>query len=46
MVLESVRVICMSEWVFNKAAVHRELSNIVKARKLAYYGHSTRKQGL
>ena len=32
-------------WGLNKAAVKRELLDTVKARKLAYYGHTTRKQG-
>jgi len=31
--------------VFNKAGVKRELLDTVKARKLAYYGHTTKKQG-
>jgi len=30
---------------FNKAGVKSELLDTVKARKLAYYGHTTRKQG-
>jgi len=34
-----------NEWVLNKAGVKRELLGTVKARKLAYYGHTTRKQG-
>ena len=34
-----------NEWVLNKAGVKRELSDTVKARKLAYYGHTMRKQG-
>jgi len=34
-----------NEWVLNKAGVKRELLNIVTARKLAYYGHTMRKQG-
>jgi len=34
-----------NEWILNKAGVKRELLDIVKARKLAYYGHTTRKQG-
>jgi len=34
-----------NEWVHNKAGVKRELLDTVKARKLAYYGHTTRKQG-
>ena len=29
-----------NEWVVNKAGVKRELLDTVKARKLAYYGHS------
>jgi len=35
----------MSGWVLNKAGVKRELLDTVKARKLAYYGHTMRKQG-
>ena len=34
-----------SEWVLNKAGVKRALLDNVKARKLAYYVHTTRKQG-
>ena len=34
-----------NEWVLNKAGVKRELLVTVKARKLAYYGHTMRKQG-
>ena len=34
-----------NEWVLNKAGVKRELLDTVKARKLAYYGHSMMKQG-
>ena len=34
-----------NEWVLNKDGVKRELLDIVKARKLAYYGHTMRKQG-
>ena len=33
------------EWILNKAGVKKELLDIVKARKLAYYGHTMRKQG-
>jgi len=33
-----------NEWVLNKAGVKKELLDTVKARKLAYYGHSMRKQ--
>ena len=34
-----------NEWVLNKAGVKRELLDTVKARKLAYYGHTMNKQG-
>jgi len=34
-----------NEWVLNKAGVKRKLLNTVKARKLAYYGHTKKKQG-
>ena len=34
-----------NEWDLNKAGVNRELLDTVKARKLAYYGHTVRKQG-
>ena len=34
-----------NEWVLNKARVKKELLDTVKARKLAYYGHTMRKQG-
>ena len=34
-----------NEWVLNKAGVKRELLHTVKARKLAHYGHTMRKQG-
>jgi len=36
-----------NEWVLNKAGVKRkpELLDAVKVRKLAYYGHTMRKQG-
>jgi len=33
-----------NEWVLNKAGVKRELLDTVKARKLAYYGHTMKKQ--
>ena len=33
------------EWILNKAGVKKELLDTVKARKLAYYGHTMRKQG-
>jgi len=31
-------------WVLDKARVNMELLDTVKARKLAYYGHTMRKQ--
>jgi len=34
-----------NEWVRNNAGVKRELLDTVKARKLAYYGHTMSKQG-
>ena len=34
-----------NEWIRNKAGVKKELLDTVKARKLAYYGHTMRKQG-
>jgi len=34
-----------NEWVLNRAGVKRELLDTVKARNLAYYGHTMRKQG-
>jgi len=34
-----------NEWVLNKADIKRELLDTVEARKLAYYGHTMRKQG-
>jgi len=34
-----------NEWVLNNAGVKRELLDTVKARKLAYYGQTMRKQG-
>jgi len=34
-----------NKWVLNKAGVKRELLDTVKARKLAYYDHTMRKQG-
>ena len=36
---------CASHRKLNKAGVKRKLLNTVKARKLAYYGHTKRKQG-
>jgi len=33
-----------NEWVLNKTGVKRELLDTVKARKLAYCGHTMRKQ--
>jgi len=35
----------MSGLILNKAGVKRELLDTVKARKLAYYGRTMRKQG-
>ena len=35
-----------AEWVLNKAGVKRELLNTVKARKLAYYGHTRGNKGV
>jgi len=34
-----------NEWVLKKAGAKTELTDTVKTRKLAYYGHSMRKQG-
>jgi len=34
-----------NEWVLNKAVVKTELLDTVKARKLAYYGHTMRIHG-
>jgi len=34
-----------NEWVLNKTGVKIELLDTVKARKLAYYDHTMRKQG-
>jgi len=34
-----------NQWVLDKAGVKRELSDTVKARKLAYCGHTMRKHG-
>jgi len=34
-----------NEWVLNKGGVNEALLDTVKARKLTYYGHTTRKQG-
>jgi len=33
-----------NEWVLNKAGVNRKLLDTVKARKLAYYDHTMKKQ--
>jgi len=35
----------INEWVLNKAGVKRELLDTVKAWKLAYCGHTMRKEG-
>ena len=34
-----------NEWVVSKAGVKGELLDTVKARKIAYYGHTMKKQG-
>ena len=34
-----------NEWVLDRAGVKRELLDTVKARKLAYFGHTMRKEG-
>ena len=34
-----------NKWVLNKAGVKQQLLDTVKARKLAYYGHTMRKRG-
>ena len=34
-----------NEWILDKAGTRRELLDAVKAGKLAYYGHTMRKQG-
>jgi len=34
-----------NEWVLNKAGVKTELLDTVKARTLAYYGHTKRERG-
>jgi len=34
-----------NEWVLNTSGVMRELLDTIKARKLAYYGPTVRKQG-
>jgi len=34
-----------NEWLLNKAGVKRVLLDSVKTRKLAYYGHTMKKQG-
>ena len=34
-----------NKWALNKAGVKKELLDTVKARKLAYHGHTMRKQG-
>ena len=42
--MKGLRKILRVSWVLNKARVKRELLDTVKARKLAYYGHTMRKQ--
>jgi len=44
-ILRASRTAKKNEWVLNKAGVKRELLDTVKARKLAYYDHTMRKQG-
>ena len=39
------RKVNKNEWDLNKVGIKRELLDTVKARKLAYYGHTMRKQG-
>jgi len=34
-----------NEWILKKAEVRKKLLKTVKAKKLAYYGHTMRKQG-
>jgi len=41
--LTACKTIKACEWVLNKAGVKRELTHTVKARKLAYYGHTMKK---
>jgi len=38
-------ILSIYAWVLNNAGVQRELLDFVKARELAYYGHTMRKQG-
>jgi len=45
------KILCVSwtakktnEWVLNKVGIKKELLDTIKARKLAYYGHTMRKQ--
>ena len=42
--MKGLRNILHVSWVLNKAGAKRELLDTVKARKLAYYGHTMRKQ--
>jgi len=44
-VLHQILDFVMVEWVLNNAGVKRALLDSVKARKLACYGHTMRKQG-
>jgi len=39
-------IIVTNKWVLNKAEVKRELLKTVKARKLAYYGHTIGNKGV
>ena len=42
---ELVWPVATNKWVLNKAGAKRDLLHIVKAMRLAYYGHTMRKQG-
>jgi len=44
-ILRVSRSMKKNECVLNKAGVRKELIKTVKAKKLAYYGHTMRKQG-
>jgi len=35
----------MSEWVLEATRVERDLLNLIKTRKLSYFGHVMRKEG-
>ena len=42
---ELVWPVATNKWVLNKAGAKRDLLDIVKTMRLAYYGHTMRKQG-